>query len=398
MIKEAIMWNEAELEKYLGKWRENSFSTSPVNKEAARLKVNALYAAFGYAPPQILWFTSPESGWIYYNLFSRNLAGEPPSAIKLWLENYERRYPQTTSSGSWQAAKVVLGKEPPHFAGKSIQSQAVWNPLRRTKTQILKFLKQRGIPIQNPVYAREIFLKWWTIYTGNWGLMGGVYEREDVAWIEFCREEMDIQDKAEVSKLIEGMLENSGFWWIHEKVCYLVERPAKIQRDELGRLHSDRGPAIQFSDGIKHFALSGVVLPEKVALKPEVLTAREIDSIENVEVKRVLVEKYGLKGYLMDLGAVLMDRVDKPQFITVDSQNEPEVFGIQGGQLYRIDRSGEDDEEDEMVVVLKNSTPEPDGTVKDYLLRVPPDMKTVRQAVAWTFGMEEAEYAPARET
>lgn len=39
-----------------------------------------------------------------------------------------------------------------------------------------------------------------------------------------------------------------------------------------------------------------------------------------------------------------------------------------------------------------------DSTTKDvYLIRVPPDMKTVRQAVAWTFYMKEKEYYPAKE-
>ena len=33
-----------------------------------------------------------------------------------------------------------------------------------------------------------------------------------------------------------------------------------------------------------------------------------------------------------------------------------------------------------------------------YLLRVPPHMKTCKQAVAWTFGLEEIEYNPVKET
>lgn len=45
-----------------------------------------------------------------------------------------------------------------------------------------------------------------------------------------------------------------------------------------------------------------------------------------------------------------------------------------------------------------NSTPEPDGSSKEYSLRVPPYMTSARQAVAWTFGMEENEYSPAFES
>jgi hypothetical protein len=50
-----------------------------------------------------------------------------------------------------------------------------------------------------------------------------------------------------------------------------------------------------------------------------------------------------------------------------------------------------------MVEVL-NSTPEPDGTRKTYFLRVPPNLRTAREAVAWTFGLAGSQYRPERET
>ena len=45
-----------------------------------------------------------------------------------------------------------------------------------------------------------------------------------------------------------------------------------------------------------------------------------------------------------------------------------------------------------------NATPEPDGSFKDYFLRVPPAMERARQAVAWTFRMQEMEYNPCVQT
>ena len=50
------------------------------------------------------------------------------------------------------------------------------------------------------------------------------------------------------------------------------------------------------------------------------------------------------------------------------------------------------------MVEVVNSTPEPDGSRRTYFLRVPPTTRTATAAVAWTFGMRESEYAPARET
>jgi hypothetical protein len=50
-----------------------------------------------------------------------------------------------------------------------------------------------------------------------------------------------------------------------------------------------------------------------------------------------------------------------------------------------------------MVRVL-NSTPEPNGEVKSYFLRVPPDIADADAAVAWTFGMSKDEYRPQIES
>ena len=47
---------------------------------------------------------------------------------------------------------------------------------------------------------------------------------------------------------------------------------------------------------------------------------------------------------------------------------------------------------------VRYSTPEPDGSYKWYCLRVPPEVTTAREAIAWTFGVPEQEYEPDKET
>ena len=44
-------------------------------------------------------------------------------------------------------------------------------------------------------------------------------------------------------------------------------------------------------------------------------------------------------------------------------------------------------------VEVRNGTAEPDGTHKTYFLRVPSQMRTAREAVAWTYGLMAEEYA-----
>ena len=63
-----------------------------------------------------------------------------------------------------------------------------------------------------------------------------------------------------------------------------------------------------------------------------------------------------------------------------------------------ITRREMNDDEPLVMVRVINSTPEPDGTNKRYMLRVPPTIKTAREAVAWTFGMSPETYAPEMES
>jgi hypothetical protein len=124
------------------------------------------------------------------------------------------------------------------------------------------------------------------------------------------------------------------------------------------------------------YAIHGVRVPADVIENPASVTVERIERETNAEIRRVMIERYGQARYLVDSGA---------QQIHADDY----------GTLYRKEIPG-----DEPLVMVKvvNSTAEPDGSFKDYFLRVPPLMERARQAVAWTFGLEERDYAPAIQT
>ena len=50
------------------------------------------------------------------------------------------------------------------------------------------------------------------------------------------------------------------------------------------------------------------------------------------------------------------------------------------------------------MIEVVNRTPERDGRFKRYWLRVPPTMRTAREAVSWTFNMPAELYGPEIET
>ena len=168
----------------------------------------------------------------------------------------------------------------------------------------------------------------------------------------------------------------AGLWlfWVTHREVLAVLRPAV--RIENRQLHCDDGPALVWPDGSSDYFWRGVRVTETIVLRPLDLTASEIASERNAEVRRVMLERYGPERFIQDIGARL-------------------VHSDETGELYRQELEG--DEPLCMVRVL-DATPQPDGSRRAYWLRVPPTVQTAREAVAWTFGLESEDYRPAPET
>lgn len=169
---------------------------------------------------------------------------------------------------------------------------------------------------------------------------------------------------------------HSGPRIVHKDFCLISDRPAVLLVDAQGRPHCDTGPFCRWRDGSAIYSVHGVRVPARIIEQPKTITVREIEAETNAEVRRIMIDRYGLPRYITDSGTKEIQRDDY-------------------GRLYRKEIA---DDEPLVVVRVVNSTPEPDGSRKEYWLRVPPNVATARQAVAWTFSVDQAEYAPQVET
>jgi hypothetical protein len=207
-----------------------------------------------------------------------------------------------------------------------------------------------------------------------------------LAAYHYCHDVLGLTAETRKMSGLWELAQSAGWALPHRTICWVSERHNVLKRNEPGQMHSLTGPAFAWPDGFAIYAVHGVHVPPYVVERPEEITVERINSEDNAEVRRVMIERYrhgedtsGIAAYMRDGGGERLDHDGRY------------------GTLWRRDaRAGED--EPTVMVEVVNSTPEPDGSRKRYWLRVPPDMQTAREAVAWTFGLSGAEYDPAKET
>jgi hypothetical protein len=191
----------------------------------------------------------------------------------------------------------------------------------------------------------------------------------------------------------------AGCWLLYwaDDTLYWVAKPTVHREPGTQRLHHDAHAALE-SDVVNLYFWRGVMVPRFVIVRPDLITIARIEQEENAEVRRVLIERYrhgeeihGAAAFIGDAGGQRLDHDER--YGTLWRRDIPA----------RVIREGDGDRHipgDEPIVMIEvvNRTPGPDGRFKRYWLRVPPEMRTAREAVAWTFNMPAEQYAPEIET
>lgn len=149
-----------------------------------------------------------------------------------------------------------------------------------------------------------------------------------------------------------------------------------VATDAEERPHAENGPALAWADGTQFFAWHGRLVPPEIIDPDRPVTRRRIDRETDLELRWVLTERYGLGRYLMEAGATEIQHDDC-------------------GRLYRLSQFLS---EPIQAVRVVNHTPEPDGSLREFWLRVPPTIATARQAVAWTFDLPTEDYDPVAQS
>ena len=217
----------------------------------------------------------------------------------------------------------------------------------------------------------------------NWGCMyhgGNMWGQWD-SYLTAARDILGLNLSVHAKcKYWEESAIHGSFRTMHSEFCIVSDFPEILKKDEQNRPHSDVGPSHRWRDGWELYHIHGVRVTKQIVDAPHTLTVQQIEIEENVEVRRVMIERFGQIRFLKESGAE-----------AINNEN-------MGGREYTLYRKQIQNDEPILMVKCINATQEPDGSFHEYFIRVHPDTETALGAVAWTFGISQEEYAPLRET
>ncbi|WP_131738980.1 DUF6745 domain-containing protein [Actinomadura roseirufa] len=364
-------------------WQSAAFGTGPADRARAEAGVAAAYAAGGLdAPERYIWASSPAHGAVLAAVLAGHGGALEEAGLTGPVERARAELGGSDAGASvlnavrtrpWEAERTAACSEqgPEQWPRTWAETGGLlWNQVQSLVVRVraaIGALATEG-PSEGPDAARdraESILRAATL--------DAVLGQHDAPWLA------QFEALGRLDGPLAGLAEtarSAGWWWPYERLVILSERPAELHRDEPGRLHRGDGPALAYPDGFGLHAWRGMPIPPDFVASLTGLTHGRISAEENAELRRVMLEIFGYDRYLAETGARPLHRDET-------------------GVLWSIDLPG-----DEPVVMVEvvNSTPEPDGTYRTYYLRVPPTTRTARAGVAWTFGVDEADYHPQKQT
>ncbi len=166
----------------------------------------------------------------------------------------------------------------------------------------------------------------------------------------------------------QGLLHGIGNSIYYGNICPIASPPSQISFDNQQRLHAEGKPALQFPNGGTIYAYHGVKLPEKYGKVPvHNWQANWLLSETNAELRRVLIQAIGYEKICQELQANKIDTWKKYTLLEINN----------------IDI--------ETIYLLKMICP---STGFIHVIRVPPDMKTAREAIHWiNWGIDPEDFA-----
>lgn len=401
------------LEDYLHFSQSLVSATVPFDRKIACAAINSVYSQANLAPPVIIWTKSPAAclfaGMMTDGLSDREADYNGKSLLALNWDEIDEKCDSDEQiwKGAWESVKASRWSRSKPISGPfawdnvNVNDQGkTWSDLDdgywgillerklsedasrlnlssfnpetffRTITSVALDVcsdctkARTWSNVLNELYNHPVYGK---IQSRNRMLMRyQLYLRELI--IESFLRPLDNYDSNKLKTDFLDLYKATGWVLPYQNICFVSQPHSHIKFDTAGRLHCENGPAVSYPDGFSIYAWHGTIFPKEWAdQKP---SAQKALSRVNTEQRRVACEMVGWHKILEELVSVTLDEDKDPQIGTL---LEVQMVGGEGKKKF-----------------LRVNC----GTGRDFALPVPPEMKTARQANAWTWGLESGEYKP----
>lgn len=339
-------------------WLGRALSTLPADRPAAEAAISGLYRLIGLDPPRFHWVSSPFAALHTVPPGTRPRPSETAGDLFEWALP-----PRFTSLMGRLCQELDAPVRWLHRPMDDLIRREVRDSLSRSAegSLLLAFVAATGEPNHRGRY-------WYAAQCVSW-----------VAHYDALRRVAGVVFDPEHHRRLElwaTTARSCGWWWPHEDVCVVSERPVAVYTEVWGddgevRLHCADGPAVRYADGWDLYAWHGTPVPSWVIDAPSV---QRIDQEANVEVRRCAIEHMGWPSYIRRAGLRLVASAPDP--------------GNPGSELRLFDMRTRT-----RVLLAVNGSLERDGRRRRYGLTVPGFFDDPIAAAAWTYGLSAEQYS-----
>jgi hypothetical protein len=367
------------LRDYLDRWGAAHLSCESADRETAEEGVQLAYQAAGLPPPQrIVWCGGPLE--IAARLATASLTDPIGANVKAQIFDQVQSRVGTFAEVFWKEVVVAatqLTSDP--RIGAAVEGYNRCKTVSAAVNRIVRNAANDRI-LRPSVRARHALLRLRGLprLLPRWGfeeVAVGPHDLASLGVYEYLHDVLDWQEPTQAMRGLWKIARSAGWIVPHEQVCWISERPRILETDANGHLHAGDGPALQYRDGWSAYAWKGVKVPAWTIEHPERITLSTVaDTFEPV-LRNCMIEIMTPERFIRSGGA---------------SQVAEDETGRLWRKLwaYRGVTVGS-----WTAVEVVDGTSGPDGSAKRYFLRVPSRMGTAREAVAWTYGLSDGEYA-----
>jgi hypothetical protein len=352
-------------------WISRAMRTTPVDLEEITAAVHDLYAAAGLEKPRVALAPSPLVMAFAFGaatvIWGRN------NATDLATDSATHSATHSATRSATDSATDLATRSATYLATASATDSAT-HSATRSATYLATYLATDSATHSAESGAAsacrdlagraglEAACQWMDAY------QGGAYWAGYECYLTAMRDIIGLRlPEYEKYAAWERCAVAAPFRVLHPEFCIVSDFPEVLRVDDQNRPHCENGPSHRWRDGWALYHWHGVRIPAEWIEDKAALTAQTALTWANIEQRRAACEIVGWHRILSELKATSIDRHPDPQI----------------GELVEV--SLPDAGKERFLRVQC-------GTLREFALPVPKEMKSAIEAQAWTWGLKPSEF------